>query len=296
MVVTNEIPPYLDTTLPRVKPLLKELNKKYPCNNRITKEYLKYLDNTKRFFELTDDKMIKYLGNAQKDWFKILNIISCHLGLDKLEFECVFHDKEIPFINKKGKSFVKDFYITIGDVVIDVEMNNSYYKSIKYRNNGYLNYSMYYDVGGSKDIRKVMDNEYYQLNLNDKEKRQKYAEREFITIDKYTGEIEKDKGHIFVKYLERFYKLYYTCSEITDEIALLASFKAKSYSELYEMMSFILPDKMLASFMESVIEMNEKIIGSPAWLDEVCAKQIEEDDIKYAKEEAMLIGRDEGFA
>ena len=178
------MPPYLYITQPRIKSLLEKIDKNYP-DNTITKEYLKYLDDTYPFYPLTNNTIIKYLAKENPKWFLCFNVVTCHLGLDKINEEIIFHDKEISHTNKHKKNYNKDL----------IDLN---------------------------------DKSFYQLNLNTKERNKEYAEREFITIDKYTGKLKQNEVHVFVKYLEMFYNLYYIHNEVTDEVIFLASLKAKS--------------------------------------------------------------------
>ena len=284
-------PPYLDITQPRIKPLLEKVDKNYP-DNTITKEYLKYLDDTYPFYPLTNDTIIKYLAKENPKWFLCFNVVTCHLGLDKINEEIIFHDKEINRTNKHGKNYNKDFFISIGNINIDCEVNSQYYSAIQDRNDAYIYYSKYMDVKNNKDLIDLNDKSFYQLNLNTKERSKEYAEREFITIDKYTGKLKKNEVHVFVKYLEMFYNLYYNHNEVTDEVVFLASLKAKSYEELYEILSHVMPGRMLSSFIESVVAMVKSERFSKEWFTEIYAEKVKEENDKLLKEE----GRTEGLA
>ena len=82
-----------DIAQPRIKPLLEKIDKNYP-DNTITKEYLKYLDDTYPFYPLTNDTIIKYLAKENPKWFLCFNVVTCHLGLGKINEEIIFHDKK----------------------------------------------------------------------------------------------------------------------------------------------------------------------------------------------------------
>ena len=80
-------------SITEVKPLLENVGKNYP-DNTMTKEYLKYLDDTYPFYPLINDTIIKYLAKENPKWFLCFNVITCYLGLDKINKEIIFHDKE----------------------------------------------------------------------------------------------------------------------------------------------------------------------------------------------------------
>ena len=88
-----------------------------------------------------------------------------------------------------------------------------------------------------------------------------------------------------------FYNLYYNHSEVTDEVVFLASLKAKSYEGLYEILSHVMPSRMLSSFIESVVTMVKSEKFSKEWFTEIYAEKVKEKNDKLLKEE----GRTEGI-
>ncbi len=92
-----------------------------------------------------------------------------------------------------------------------------------------------------------------------------------------------------------FYNLYYNHNEVTDEVVFLASLKAKSYEELYEILSHVMPSRMLSSFIESVVAMVKYEKFSKEWFTEIYADQVKEKNDKLLKEEGRTEGRAEGI-
>ncbi len=85
-----------------------------------------------------------------------------------------------------------------------------------------------------------------------------------------------------------FYNLYYNHNEVTDEVAFLASLKAKSYEELYEILSPVMPSRMLSSFIEHVVAMVKSEKFSKEWFTEIYAEKVKEENNKLLKEEGAL--------
>lgn len=282
--IKKETSPCLDTTSPRLKPLLKKWDEEYPLNNTYTKDYLKFLDENKPFFELADDKRIKRIGKYNKAWLKILNVLACHLDLENLNKEFKLYDRENIVGKARKREFVRNYIMMIGESVLDIEVNSSEYRIASYKNILEFFLALYCKNGISEENEKWLEQE--KPNIRIEIQKQECTEVKVVITNEQNGEKYELGGPIIVKYLENFYELYYSQSEKTDELALIAALKAKSYSELYEMMSQVLPDRMLASFMDSVVEMNEKIKENPEWPYETCDKE----DLDEALDKGKTIG------
>ena len=68
---------------------------------------------------------------------KLIHLIT-NLDYDKL-LNATYVSKELSVTNKNNKVYNTDIVVEIENNVLNIEMNNSYYKGLFYKNNSYLN-------------------------------------------------------------------------------------------------------------------------------------------------------------
>ena len=119
------------------------------------------LENNNKFFSLARDITFKYLFMNNKTKFFFNDLIEYYTGLDISKFH--FIQNELP----KGTNYVNYRIDTLltndnDDIIINVEMNNSYHDYIELRNRRYLHTI----AGASKDNTYQDKRTVIQLNFN----------------------------------------------------------------------------------------------------------------------------------
>ena len=104
----------------------------------ITIDYLEELQKTRPMVSLTFDKMLKAFFDRNPDIFKRFIINVLHLPLLPYEINLNVKNTELPIAHYNEYSKTIDFYADInGTYLIDIELNNSYFSSVKIRNKFY---------------------------------------------------------------------------------------------------------------------------------------------------------------
>ena len=133
---------------------------------------------------------------------KLIHLIT-NLDYDKL-LNATYVSKELSVTNKNNKVYNTDIVVEIENNVLNIEMNNSYYKGLFYKNNSYLNKirSEAYESGDDYlDIEAVI-----QINIDNftHYKGNKLIYK-FEMREQETGELECEKlesYHIDLEYLK----------------------------------------------------------------------------------------------
>ena len=172
-----------------------------------------------KLLELTSDPVFKAFMLSEETRVYKAKLIHLITGIDydKL-LNATYVSKELAVTNKNNKVYSTDIVVEIENNILNIEMNNSYYKGLFYKNNSYLNKirSESYEVGDDYlDIEAVI-----QINIDNftHYKGNKLIYK-FEMREKETGELECEKlesYHIDLEYLRN------NCyNEISNELEKL---------------------------------------------------------------------------
>ena len=115
---------------------------------------------------------------------------------------------------------------------------------------------MQVEVNDSYD--KIKDKKLYQLNLNANLNEEKINKRLLVEYDVTNKEVYDDRKRKYIINLVNYKNMFYNNREkMTKEEIFMAGLMSNNYVELYEIMSLVLPNNSLESFMESVIDMTK---------------------------------------
>ena len=272
------------------------------------KEYLKKLDTQLEFIPITFDPIFKgVFGNNPKLLKKFL-ISVLNLGLPPEKCKLKILNPELPIANYKEYKKTIDFNILLNDhILIEIEINRSDFNKVKLRNNLYQNkeYSLILERGETP--QKLRNMYFYQLNLNTENKTESKGTHEIVLYDITTKKIYIENEKTILKYLEFYYKLYYTKQKKLNEDEIwLAALASKNFTELNEMLSHILSDQDRTNFIEEVIRMNWNGFNIHEWEKEKCDELVRQESeriekekrkeaIKKSMKEGRKIGRKEGI-
>lgn len=143
-------------------------------NEKITDEYLKKIKDDHPMVSLTFDKMLKALFVHNPVVYK--RFISTVLHLDLLPDEMDLIDKNKELVVSKYTEYSKtvDFNVDINkNILINIELNQAYFKDVKFRNRIYhaKKISLLLNKGSDKkDLKELENITNIQLNSNAKEK------------------------------------------------------------------------------------------------------------------------------
>ena len=181
--------------------------------------------------------------------------------------------------NIEEKRKTSDLIIELKDNVINLEMNNKYYKYLNRRNNGYL-----YKIDTMTDKKTTI-----QINFNN------FKSEDGQTIKKYTLKDEngKEEGGIikYQVYLENIKEKYYNNDELTKLEKYLLMIKLRKRKELKEISK---GDKNMSDVYKKLDELSEdkylSLLYDREEKREYEYKCMMEDAKEEAKEEGMSQG------
>ena len=194
---------------------------------KITKEYLKQLDEKMDMIPLSYDLVFKSI-------FKLnLNLLVDFLNTS-LKIEISKDDKirildsELPVTNKNERKKMAFIIVSINDkIFIDIEMNRSKFEYVMERNFNYLDKiaTIIFEKGKSiKDINNI------QLNLNISPFEED-LEDIIVPYGLLTQKIYPSNKRLIIKSLALYSKLYYNEGVKTKEIIWYTMLLAKTFSD-----------------------------------------------------------------
>ena len=217
------------------------------------------IDREITFIPLTSDIMFKSVMRKNPDIFSSFLIKTMDIDISVDDNVLYLRDKELikGNIKEKGKTF--DFIVNIGkNLLIDVEVNRSQYSVVKTRNDFYLERLDIMQVEVNDSYDKIKDKKLYQLNLNANLNEEKINKRLLVEYDVTNKEVYDDRKRKYIINLVNYKNMFYNNREkMTKEEIFMAGLMSNNYVELYEIMSLVLPNNSLESFMESVIDMTK---------------------------------------
>ena len=189
------------------------------------------------------DPIFKSIMSTYKEY--LADIVSYVTKIDKNDFleHLVFKNVEYIMDNYKEPRKTSDLIVEIKDSLINIEMNNNYYKNIYKRNNRYL-YKM---------INSNWDKEYFiQINIDNFNKSDEIISK-FIMLN--TKTFEKDDN--IEKYRINLVKIeekYYNEEKLTKEEKELLMLRINNKNLLKEISK---GDKLMEKINDKINEMSE---------------------------------------
>ena len=173
---------------------------------------------------------------------------------------------------------------------IDIEVNREYFNEVKFRNQMYAD-KLYTLILESGEDSKELKNKYLiQLNLNALDKIVPFKEDIIVSYGLKTNTVYSDKKLMVLKYLEYYKSLYYNKHERSEEVVWLTALQAKTFTEIYEVLSHILEPKDLIEFMNEVERFSMDEFNLHEWEKEKLDKIVEETKMENAKAEGLSEG------
>lgn len=257
---------------------------------QITEEYNKY-----KIIPLTFDYVFKSIFMKNPEILKIFLIDVLKLDLEYEKSIIKIFNVETTKDNHKEHKKIVDALVSINDeYFIDIEVNRSYYKIVRLRNNRYFAKLIDILVEQRKDYKKLREVKIYQLNLNAQEKGQAYNEGEIVYFDKISSKIITENEKIFSKYLENYRELYYNGDKKRETI-WLAFLTSRSIQETYSILLELNDKELVKKIVREVKIMNDSVYAIHEWENEKLAAYERYNEICYAKEEGLSKGRENGF-
>lgn len=258
----------------------------------LNKEYFKQLDQELNLIPITYDFAFKKLFRTNLDILK--DLLKVVIPLDITE-DCKIRlmDGELPKENKNEKKKIVDIYVVLdGKIYVDIEMNRSLFENVLERNIKYKDKlsSMIPKVG--EDIIKLKDKKLYQLNLNANES-EKILDDIVVLYGIKTKKIYSANEYMIIKSLERYRDLYYNGNR-EEDVMWLTALTSRTFTELYEIVSKILPEEKARRFMEGAINMSKDEFVLHEWNKELFDELVKSNEIEHAKNEGKSLGIEEG--
>ena len=258
-----------------------------------TKDYFMDLDSKFTLIPLSYDKLFKSVFKLNLDLLrKFLNeMIPIEITE---EDKIILLDTELPISNKKERKKMIDIFVTINEnIFIDIEMNRSKFRDIYERNRQYLEKisNLLFEKGES--IKNLKDKNLYQLNIN-ANKQEKVTNDMIVSYGIITKDIYPS-ARMIVKGLERYREMYYS-GDRRKKVIWLTVLAARTFTELYELVSQLLKTDEVKRFMEVVEDMCKDEFVLHEWQQDKMEELVKHKEIENATNEGKAIGIDEGKA
>ena len=258
-----------------------------------TKDYFMDLDSKFTLIPLSYDKLFKCVFKLNLDLLrKFLNEM---IPIEITEEDKItLLDTELPISNKKERKKMIDIFVTINEnIFIDIEMNRSKFRDIYERNRQYLEKisNLLFEKGES--IKNLKDKNLYQLNIN-ANKQEKVTNDMIVSYGIITKDIYPS-ARMIVKGLERYREMYYS-GDRRKEVIWLTVLAARTFTELYELVSQLLKTDEVKRFMEVVEDMCKDEFVLHEWQQDKMEELVKHKEIENATNEGKAIGIDEGKA
>ena len=260
---------------------------------KLTKEYLKKLDQKLELIPLSYDRAFKSTFKTNLNLLKHILNATLPIEISK-EDKINLLDSEMPIINKKEHKQIVDVFVVINkNIFIDIEMNRSKFENVFERNDKYKNRISNIIFEKGESLKELKTKHIYQLNLN----ASPYEEILEDTIVMYglkTKKIYLSSESVITKSLERYRDLYYNGIR-NEEVIWLTMLTARSFSELYELASEILDEKELKNLMEASVNMSKDEFVIHTWQKEKMDALVKYNEIEEATKKGKAEGKAEGI-
>ena len=261
----------------------------------ITIDYLKKLDIEKPMIPLTFDRLTKAFFENNPDIYIRFIINVLHLNLKEDEVELVINNNELPVSHYKEYKKVVDFNVDINEnILIGIELNNSFFSSVKLRNYIYKAKKISMNLKKGESTKKLKEIKNIQLNLNAKDKSKNLGEDIVVPYSIITKSVYLNNDVTYIRYLDYYRNLYYNNIEMSESDYWLALLTAKNYTELYQMLSKFIDNKLRDRLVKDVIRLNNDKVIFDEYEQMMGDALIDYEDRLLAIEEGHKEGYDKG--
>lgn len=254
----------------------------------ITRQFLEDTDKKIELISLAFDVAFKSIFENNLDILKEFLILTLNLNLKPKDTKIQLLNNELTNENIKEYHKRIDIIVVLNDTIfIDIEMNRSPFRKVKLRNFMYCDklYSMLIKSGDEPE--KLKELSLYQLNLNTKDKSISYGEDIIVAYSLKTNKIFLDNKYIVLKYLEFYRNLYYTGVKLSKAEIWLASLTSKTFTELNEMLSKVLPNNKRERMIKEAIRMSTLDFNLHEWEKEKMDELVRCESKRIDKEEGI---------
>ena len=249
-------------------------------------EYFEKLDQDLKLIPITYDFAFKKMFRGNLDILR--DFLKEVIPLDINE-ECKIRlmDGELPKENRSEKKKIIDIYVVLdGKIYVDIEMNKSKFENVLERNIKYKNKLSSMIPKKGENIKSLKEKKLYQLNLNAYEK-EEIIDDIVVLYGIKSKKIYSTNEYMIVKGLEKYRELYYSGIKEKDVIWLTA-LTSKTFSELYEIISHLLPEEKIKRIMEGAFVLHE-------WNKELFDDLVKYNELEDAKKEGESLGKTIGI-
>lgn len=235
------------------------------------------------------DKAFKSIMQDEKCKCYLIDIINELTKLPKeyVDKNLIFKNNELPVKYLEEKQKITDLVVEIEDTIINIEMNNSYYKGLIERNEIYLNELRKIGIGEKYiDIPRVI-----QINIDNFNRFRGKTIRKFMILDveNYEKETENyEKYHINLKKIK---KKYYNKEKLTRIEKLLLLLVIEKKEELRKVAG---DDEVMKKVEEKITMLSEDSAMILCYDEEEHKEKVRQAVSATEKEEAREEGLKEG--
>lgn len=262
-------------------------------NIELNKKYFKKLDQELKLIPITYDFAFKKIFRSNLDILR--DFLKVVIPLDITD-DCRIKlmDGELPKENKNEKKKIVDIYVILdGKIYVDIEVNRSKFENVLERNVKYKNKLSSMIPKTGEDIKVLKEKSLYQLNLNAYPK-EEITDDIVVLYGLKSKKIYSSNEYMIIKGLEKHRELYYSGIKEEDVIWLTA-LTSKNFSELYKIISQVLPEEKLKRFMEGAVGMSKDEFVLHEWNKELFDDLVKYNEIEDAKKEGKSLGITEGI-
>ena len=262
-------------------------------NIELNKKYFKKLDQELKLIPITYDFAFKKIFRSNLDILR--DFLKVVIPLDITD-DCRIKlmDGELPKENKNEKKKIVDIYVILdGKIYVDIEVNRSKFENVLERNIKYKNKLSSMIPKTGEDVKVLKEKSLYQLNLNAYPK-EEITDDIVVLYGLKSKKIYSSNEYMIIKGLEKHRELYYSGIKEKDVIWLTA-LTSKNFSELYKIISQVLPEEKLKRFMEGAVGMSKDEFVLHEWNKELFDDLVKYNEIEDAKKEGKSLGITEGI-
>ena len=261
---------------------------------KLNNNFFKKLDKDLTLIPLTYDRAFKKIFEYNIDILRYLLKEIMPIPIDD-NCKITVLDSELPVENKKESNKIIDIYVVLdGKKYVDIEMNRSKFEYILERNIKYQNKLSSLLLERGEKLNTLKEKQLYQINLNAHQD-EEVLDDIIVYYGIKTHKIYSKNECMVVKSLERYRDLYYNENERGKDVIWLTALTSRTFSELYKLVSQILPEKEVKILMEAAISMSKDKFVLHEWQKDKLDKLVIDTAKDKGIEEGKSIGRQEGI-
>ena len=261
---------------------------------KLNNNFFKKLDKDLTLIPLTYDRAFKKIFEYNIDILRYLLKEIMPIPIDD-NCKITVLDSELPVENKKESNKIIDIYVVLdGKKYVDIEMNRSKFEYILERNIKYQNKLSSLLLERGEKLNTLKEKQLYQINLN-AHPDEEVLDDIIVYYGIKTHKIYSKNECMVVKSLERYRDLYYNENERGKDVIWLTALTSRTFSELYKLVSQILPEKEVKILMEAAISMSKDKFVLHEWQKDKLDKLVIDTAKDKGIEEGKSIGRQEGI-